>query len=451
MNSVWRDIVILVSLCPFSLVFSEELIQSVLVEKNKVTVVINSDFKERYLKDDFFVEYGEDVDLSMLDYSITTMPCIMNILSLVWFSGKRYFIESIDSDLFHSLARLKKLFQITYPRTQWDGELIARAIVVNTPSLKVTSDQRALLFSGGLDSTTTSFFHNDKKQLLITAWGQVDLPLNDPTTWSLVKERLVAYAQLRGHTSAFIRSNYFDFLNRYTLNRLSDEIFNWRIETIEDIGWAGLTAPLLFLKGHSVLSIASSDTWDTPYPSAASPFVDGIITCAGIRFEHEQFDLTRAEKVEYLVTLCKNKNIEKPFLKVCSKQTGHNCGECKKCLTTILMLFALKEDPQQYGFFIEKDIALKNAKCLLNGIFKKGSLSLVELELFYVIQKKLKQLNMGGKKGDADFGFLFNFDFQEELLLTKEFKFQKRVLWDELHALFPSIKIPPHYIFKKKV
>ncbi|MBA3751685.1 hypothetical protein H0X06_02690 [Candidatus Dependentiae bacterium] len=440
---------VLMSLSSFFLA-SEELITSLHVEKNKITVIINSEFKEKYLKDDFFVEYGEDIDLSSLDYSMVTMPCLMNIISLVWFSGKTYSIESMDKDLFYSLRRLKKLFKVIYPRTTWDGELIPGTLVVNSPSFKVSSDKRALLFSGGLDSTAASFLYNDKKQLLITAWGQWDLPLKDPVIWHRVKERLESYAHRYGHTCAFIRSNYFDFLNRFKLNKLSAEILNWRIATIEDIGWAGLTAPLLYLKGYPALSIGSSDTWDTAYPCAASPFFDGVIVCAGIRFKHEQFDLTRSDKVEYLVTTCKNKNLKKPFLTVCPKQTGHNCCKCAKCLTTILMLLLSNDDPHDYGFYSKKNKVYKNLETLLEGILEKDTLLVDDFAFFWDLQKKVGALKMKGLNVGDELESLLDFDFQELMLKTREFKFQKKVLWSKLHQLFPEIEVPSRFLAQGK-
>ena len=50
-------------------------------------------------------------------------------------------------------------------------------------------EKTALLFSGGLDSTSTALAHLDKKQLLITAWGHWDLPLNEPALWQVRKRK----------------------------------------------------------------------------------------------------------------------------------------------------------------------------------------------------------------------------------------------------------------------
>ena len=432
---------------------SNELIEMIHVEKNKITAVINSSLKEKYLKEDFFIEYDDDIDLSGLDYSIVSMPCIMNLISLVWISGKDYYINSMDRDLFYSLIRLKRLFKVMYPRTEWNGNLIPKKIVLNKLPFTVSSYHKALLFSGGLDSTSTSFAHHNKKQLLITAWGQWDLPLKSPETWTMVKKRIVDFAKENGHSCSFIKSNYFDFLNRFALNRLSKEIFNWRIGTIEDIGWAGMTAPLLFIKGYPTLSIAGSDTWNMPYPapSATSPFIDSNIRCAGICINHEQYELSRADKVEFVVNECKSKGLDKPFLTVCPKQTGHNCGECKKCLMTIATLWALKEDPKEYGFSITYQEMIARMKVFMNSIFSKENLWLDDLQNIYGVQCKLQELAKKDIQVDSELKALFDFDFHEELVKTNEFKYQKKMSWDELHTLFPHIGVPEKYLHSKQV
>ena len=48
--------------------------------------VINLLGKEAYLNEDFFVTYEDDLNLKKLDTSILVMPCLMNIISIIWAS-----------------------------------------------------------------------------------------------------------------------------------------------------------------------------------------------------------------------------------------------------------------------------------------------------------------------------------------------------------------------------
>ena len=165
----------------------EPLIESVTVNKNHIKIEVNKQFKEKYLTGNFFAEYDKDIDLSKLDYSIQIMPFIMNVLSIVWISGKDWYIDSMDQDLYASLDTIKEVFRRMYPRTKWEGRLIPHRLVKNVPPFKPDTNRIALLFSGGLDSTTSSLYHREKKQLLITAWGHWDLPLQIPSSGILAR------------------------------------------------------------------------------------------------------------------------------------------------------------------------------------------------------------------------------------------------------------------------
>ena len=84
----------------------EDLIVTTTITKNKLEVQIHPEFKAQYLVSDFFVEYeDEDVDLTALDRSLVLMPFLCDVVTIVWISGKKYFIESLDEDLYHSFVK----------------------------------------------------------------------------------------------------------------------------------------------------------------------------------------------------------------------------------------------------------------------------------------------------------------------------------------------------------
>ena len=223
-------------LSTFSLVAQEPLIESVTVNKNHITIEVNKKFKEKYLTGNFFAEYDKDIDLSKLDYSIQIMPFIMNVVSIVWISGQDWYVDSMDEDLHASLDTVKEVFRRMYPCTKWEGRLIPHRLVKNVPPFKPDNNRIALLFSGGLDSTTSSLYHREKKQLLITAWGHWDLPLGNTKLWQTRKAQLQAFGERYGHETTFVKSNYYSMLNRKVLDRLSKEITSWRIFAVEGIG-----------------------------------------------------------------------------------------------------------------------------------------------------------------------------------------------------------------------
>ncbi len=263
-----------------------DLIASVTVSKHRVDVVPNAAFKQAYLIDDFFVEYANDIDLTKLDYSIVTMPFLMHVIAIVWISGEKYYIDSMDENLYRSLVTVREVFKKMYPRTSWSGQLIPRKLVPNT-SLVTQKDAIALPFSTGLDSSYSSLKHLDKKQLLITEWGRFDTPLDDLDLWNVLNQRIASFAEKFGHERTIIRSNYRDILNCQRLDNISPDIDSWSDCTLEGLARAGLVAPILLTKGCSALYVASTFTWDFPYSYAANPFVDNNILFADVRIKHD--------------------------------------------------------------------------------------------------------------------------------------------------------------------
>lgn len=436
---------LLLSLLLPNVAFSANLIERLTVRKNRLDVIINPEFKKKYLHDDFFIEYDEDIDLEQLDYSVVTLPFIMNVISLVWVSGKEYQIDSMDEEIFQSLERIKQVFKVMYPATDWRGSLVPKKLIKNKKINKDDSDLIALLFSGGLDSTSASLAHRHKQQLLITAWGQSQLPLTEPRLWKTVKNRLIDFAQRFGHKNAFIKSNYYAFLNLKKLTKLSPEIVTWRINTIEDISWAGLTAPILVTYRIPVLRIGSSDCWEFPYPTACNPYIDGNITFAGITIKHDQFDLSRFDKVFLITKLCKHHLICPQEFIICQQKDGTmNCSKCEKCLLTIISLLASGADPREYGFPHYEPVE-KN----MNAFLAKGKLSTSGIWQFLDIQKKIDILtvNLDHKDEQSDPSYLHYdlawfkaLDFNGYKAYDVK-KATKKVDWSVLQKMFPSIKV----------
>ena len=149
-----------------------QLIEKLTVYKNRIEVTVDERFKKKYLKSDFFVEYEEDINLEQVDYSIVSLPFLMNVLSLVWISGEEYLIEEMDSEVYESLERLHTVFEIMFPKTSWKGRLIPKKIVSHEPIKEKVPGKMALLFSGGVDSTASSFLSSRDSPALNYCMGQ---------------------------------------------------------------------------------------------------------------------------------------------------------------------------------------------------------------------------------------------------------------------------------------
>ncbi len=482
-NSLYR-VAFFLALCGLSTIDGEvshpNLIEKISVKGNKLTITPHSRFKKQYLKDTFFAEYETDINLEQFEYSVLSLPFIMNVISIVWISGDTYVVDEMDGELYESLKRIKRVFQTMYPRTSWDGELIPLTLVDSTtqshatpltPSVVegviATSDENkthclptplaptcpvhslseggyreatdtrektALLFSGGLDSTSTALAHLDKKQLLITAWGHWDLPLNEPALWQVRKKKITQFAEQFGNEVSSIKSNYQSFLNWEYLSNLTPEIKKWRLGAVEGLGWAGLCAPILLSKGYPTLRIASSHTWLYPYPSAASPFIDNNIHLHGLQVIHDQFNKTRLQKIAFVCDGYKHHAVEKPFLKICSveKKFDSNCCNCRKCISTAIGFYALNKIPKTYGLPLSLEQAVKKTLELL----APQKLNYYTILYFREVQEALKQRIAKGEKLPQELTSLLTIDLDTKIPYDTDD--QHKLDWEDMRALLPE-------------
>ncbi len=424
------------------------LIENVKVNKNVLKIRVNKAFKEEYLKSDFFVRYGSDINLEQFDYSINSMPFIMNVISIVWISGKTYFVKEMDTELYHSLQRIKKVFKTMYPKTSWKGELTVGTLVDHQLPFPQDDNKTALLFSGGIDSVSTAFIHLDKKQLLITAWGHWDLPLGNKNLWQTRSKKIKEFAKQFGNESSIFRSSYTTMLDYMHLSSLSKEVPKWRLGTVEGLGWAGLTAPILLSKGYDTLRIGSSHTWQYPYPSAASPFIDNNLRFCGLKVQHDQFDHTRLMKVNVIHQMVSSLGITPPFLKICSfeKLKDKNCHKCRKCLTTVLLFRVLGIDPKPYGL----NYSSKLYKKILEA-FKEPKLNyytiLIGNEVQEVIRARIAEDEPVDPELKAFFLRFLKIDFSKAQAF--DVKKQQKLDWATMISLLPEdhrLDIPKEYL-----
>lgn len=443
MNAGFRYSVIVLTVSVFSasLLSIPSLITSLEIKKNQVFVQINEQLKQKYLTNDFFARYDSDIDLTKMDPSIALMPFLLNIVTVVWISGQDYAIDFMDKDVFYALRTIKQVFKKQYPHTNWEGEIIPKKLIKNKPEhLKDPASQIALLFSGGLDSVCSSLYHGAKKQLLITAWGQFDVPLRDPGLWKARKKEFLAFAKKYGHTNSFVQSNYGDFLNWEVLSSISREIYDWRVDANEGIGMMGLAAPILYAKGYPILYIASSYTWNFPYPTAANPLVDDNIRFAsGIRANHDHFELSRLDKLAFVARGAREKRFEIPRIKVCAARTTKNCCfDCCKCTTTALGLLALDENLKSYGFSVAPEKIVEKIKERLNT-----PLHYWELWNFLEIQLLLKERKKKGENLSPLVSWLLKVDLSKHIAYA-HIKYKKPADWEEYEELAPAHLTIPH-------
>lgn len=319
---------------------------------SRLRVTPGSHLRSRWLRGDFTVEYERDVDLEALPLAVAIAPFALNVAPVAWISGERYSLDVLDADLARSLAQIRNAFRTElYPDTAWQGEIHADRLV-DTPGRTQPGAPVGALFSGGVDSICTSMRHTASPQVLVSVWG-ADVAFENEAGWNLLRRQALEYGERYGHANAFVRSNFKTVLDRPVLDRRSAEIPGWWGYVQNGMGLTGLCMPLLYARGSDRLLIASSHTADFSHPWGSHPAIDDAIRVAGIQVEHDGYELSRQEKVSFIIGTCRLQGLEPPTLRVCyanPKGTGENCCRCEKCLRTITGLVLDSADPVRYGF-----------------------------------------------------------------------------------------------------
>ncbi len=341
------------------------LIQGIRIDKTRMIIKPNEEFAETYLLGDFFLEYEQqddpDFDLHLLDFSILTMPFITTVMPIIWASNKTFTISSMDEELYNSLEQIRSVFKLFYPSISWAGKLEPKELKKNTIQQK---EQRTVIaFSGGVDSTYASFKHNDKKQHLIIIKAE-KYPPKPKALWEETKKSIAEFAQNYGHSFSSARSNWKSFLKNSALKTICPNIPKmWWGYTTQALGYAGIAAPLMVLKGYKELVIGATHTKTFQHPWGSHPLIDNKITFAdGAHVIHTGYEATRMDKLAFIHQECCDHNLKKPFLRVCHSfgyYSQRNCRVCEKCYRTMLGLITLNANLEEYGFKLTEKKALK--------------------------------------------------------------------------------------------
>jgi hypothetical protein len=382
---------------------AQNLLESIELEPKKVTYFIHKGLKEKYLTDNLFFEYLDEIDLTKLDFTIYTMPLVLNIISTIWISGETFTIDAMDRDLYTSLITVKEIFKRLYPSTSWHGELVPMRLVDNPgPVLAQPTDTIALHFSHGLDSLCTSLIHRNTPQLLITVRGMQDMSLGqkEDERWTQTQHLVSHFASVHSQKITYVNSNFHDFFNWKILNNLSPEIKQWRLYAVEDLGWMGLAAPLLTARGCNKLLLVSNIGGTAGHPGASNPMIAQATSFAGITCKIDSFEKSRLDKNKAIADICNTCSLEKPYTLVCTEWLSErkNCCKCQKCCITMLSFLVLGENPQAYGF--ERDLEdffnyykniffLKNRYCVYRSGWNKD-IQKVARERFALMDPQLQ-------------------------------------------------------------
>lgn len=384
------------------------LIEDISIKENTVTIKADAYFTENFLSENFFVEY-EDRDIVNQEEQIIIAPFLLNVAPIIWLSGCSYKLKYCNKELYEGLVLAQKLMKEQYPDYSWDGEIVVENIVT-LENKAIENNHIAVLFSGGLDSITTSLRHKDRKQLLLAVQG-ADIGLENTFGWEQLKKNNNDYAQQFGFEVGFIRSNVQQFVN---VAKLQDKvIYNWWGGVQHGLGLCGLSLPIIINKGISNVFIGSSFTDSFYKPWGSTPQIDNSTKLGLFSSVHDGFEWTRQQKLSFVVE-CQKNSSTKTILRVCHSKPNFgkgNCGKCEKCLRTMIGLIVEGEDIELWGFPVEKEKVFQRIKKSINNTTLKFS----DVQCFFWMDIRNKAIQAPSSLKQSNFIFyqwFTNVDFE---------------------------------------
>lgn len=246
-------------------------------------------------------------------------------LVLAMATGRRLELDfPVSEDLLASSSLINEIYGTWFPEkiAPIHVEVSARKREDDRPKDERVSGISA--FTGGVDSFATALRQRDNIGAHFYVFGY-DLPLDSKLKGlrDNVRSNLNAAAGRLGKSIIFVTTNVRTYLNPHT-------------------NWAHIShGPAIAAVGHllsasyNALYIPSSFTYNDLQPWGSHPLVDPLWSSDRVRVYHDGGHLSRVAKTMQIA----NEPAVHNHLRVClSKKTDYNCGECVKCLRTMLGL-----------------------------------------------------------------------------------------------------------------
>jgi hypothetical protein len=178
------------------------------------------------------------------------------------------------------------------------------------------------MFTGGVDSFYTLLKHCDEITHLIFVHG-FDVPLESMDLRRRVSEQVRSVADALGKHVIEIETNF---------RQMSDRFLSW----MSYFGSALASIALLLAPQLKRVYIPSSNTYAQLYPVGAHPLLDPLWSTEAVDIVHDGCEASRIDKVSAL----SKSEVALRSLRVCWENRGgaYNCGQCEKCLRTMVSL-----------------------------------------------------------------------------------------------------------------
>lgn len=322
--------------------------------ENLVGIEIDVPWRVRKYFGDTELELGYDFNVTEIPKSIFTVPALTLVSPVAWALGADIHAGEIDKECAESLEGVREGLETLYPELfNKKSELHATPVEASFES----TGGSALLFSGGVDSTTAFYRRGDEDITLINILQKRDSEQKKQrqsdyiSTFSERMEVESTEIYTNGHSVLDSRILGLDF--REELAR------DWWNAVHYGIYYNAVCAPFTFRNGISRLYQASSYTSNRDLPEA-HPFVVESLTWSGTTCEITEPEFKRHEKIETIASFVdghKGITISSCY----DRDQRENCMDCEKCFRTALGAAAVGVQPGSIGFPVTES-ALSNMK-----------------------------------------------------------------------------------------
>jgi hypothetical protein len=281
--------------------------------------------------------------------------------------------EAICPELKEGITAVQRILRYWYYTSQKklieiDAKMMAPRTVPGPPR------RAGFFFSGGIDSFATICANRinypaDHPRAIRDGFVVFGLEQDDPALFKHVLNTLKKFDDKDGFTIIPVYTNvYMNFREEDA----ADAFKLWRYE----FGGAALASIAhAFAQRVSTVSIASSSHLYEMEPWGSHPLVDAHFSSGDLRIIHDNLALTRLDKIK----LVAGWDLALQNIRVCNRYKHYregklNCGECEKCVRTMLGLLAIGALDKTDAFparDVSRELVLGNASKLHHLVLLK--------------------------------------------------------------------------------
>ena len=271
-------------------------IKEIKADRNCVTYHLDvSEGLVRYFSPgcEMFAEFG--FDISNIPKSVLAVPVLSNIMQFAWLFDCLVWIEEVDQQFYECLPKIKRGFQEMYRNYRFGGSLIAAKVVNNGYHAEKES---ALLFTGGVDATTSFLRIRDSNPVLIDTFGWCVDRDEESRVFEADISAINKFAEENHLQTEYIKSNFATFIRPEIVNKyLNKRLHNsWWFGFQHSLAFLGVASIVAYYFRIKTIYIGSSYTFGQAVNCVSDPRIDREFKVASCNVVHDAYELSRQEK-----------------------------------------------------------------------------------------------------------------------------------------------------------